>query len=92
MYRKTSFGHMETILEREGQVISELLYFKTKGRSHLHDSWENCCVTAGSGTIVIGKKAIEVKQGSTCKIPPHTDHWMVPDAGGMEVLLVYSTK
>ena len=91
MKRQTSFGTMETLLEKDGKIISEFLVFEKSGRSHLHDEWENCYVVSGSGTIVNGEETIEVAKGSFCKIPPNTPHWMVPDPT-MEVLLVYSKE
>ncbi|NNC81973.1 MAG: cupin domain-containing protein [Flavobacteriales bacterium] len=89
MKKNTSFGSMQTLMERDGQIISEYLEFEREGRGHSHERWEICHVTAGSGVIVNGEERIEVSKGSMCKIPPHTEHWMIPDPT-MEVLLVYS--
>ena len=89
MVKKTSFGTMETILEKDGKIISEHLVFEKSGRSHLHDEWEICHVIAGGGIIVNGKNEVKVEKGSICKIPPNTGHWMIPEPY-MEVLLVYS--
>ena len=86
MKKETSFGTLETLLERDGKVVSEVLVFKKEGRSHAHSKWENCFVAKGEGTIIIlGKE----KNVNVCKIPPHTDHWMIPKHN-FEVLLVYS--
>ncbi|BDD12265.1 hypothetical protein FUAX_46970 (plasmid) [Fulvitalea axinellae] len=87
--RKTSFGEMETLLEREGKIVSERLYFEREGRGHTHNVWEICYVIAGQGVIVNGEERVEVKKGDVCKIPPNAEHWMIPDPD-MEVLLVYS--
>lgn len=89
MIRQTSFGTMQTLLKKEGQIISELLTFKKEGRSHSHEQWEICYVLEGEGIIVNGDKHEQVKKGSVCKIPPNTGHWMIPDPY-MEILLVYS--
>jgi len=91
MKRKTSFGTMETLLEKDGQIVSEVLVFHKEGRGHKHPLWEICYITDGEGIIVNGDKREQVKKGSVCKIPPHTDHWMIPQ-DYMEVLLVYSPK
>ena len=91
MKRTTSFGSMETLLVKEGKIISEYLIFEKSGRSHLHDEWETCHVIAGKGIIVNGEESVEVTQGSMCKIPPNTAHWMVPNPY-MEIVLVYSQK
>ncbi len=89
MKRETSFGTMETLLQKDGKVISEVLDFEREGRAHSHEDWEICYVLEGGGTIINGNERVHVKKGSICKIPPHTDHWMIPDPK-MQVLLVYS--
>lgn len=80
---------METLLERDGNIVTELLYFEKEGRSHAHPLWEICYVLDGSGIIVVGDDKVSVKKGSVCKIPPNTRHWMIPD-NTLEILLVYS--
>ena len=89
MKRKTSFGSMETLVEREGKIISELMSFEKEGRSHVHEEWEICYVVSGEGIIVVGEEQVQVKKGSVCKIPPHTGHWMIPQPY-FEILLVYA--
>ena len=89
MITKTSFGTIEILLEKEGQIISEFLTFQKEGRGHIHQQWEICYVQEGSGVIVNGDEKIEVKKGDVCKIPPNTNHWMIPKIN-LEILLVYS--
>ena len=89
MKRNTSFGTMETLVEREGKIISELLVFEKEGRSHAHEEWEICYVVSGEGLIVVGDERVSVTKGSVCKIPPHTPHWMIPQPH-FEILLVYA--
>ncbi len=89
--RTTSFGTMETLVEKDGEIISEYLVFERNGRGHFHDVWEICYVTEGKGTIVNGENAIRVTKGDVCKIPPNTNHWMEPNPH-MEVLLVYTNQ
>lgn len=91
MKRKTSFGTMETLVEREGQIVSELLFFEKEGRSHQHDAWEICHIIGGSGTIVIDQERVDVQSGDICNIPPNAAHWMIPDKW-MEIILVYTNK
>ena len=33
-------------------------------------------------------EVVEVRAGDTCRIPPHTSHWMEPD-GTMDILISY---
>ena len=89
MITKTSFGTIKILLEKEGEVISELLTFEKEGRGHIHQQWEICYVLNGKGVIVNGNKKIEVEKGDICKIPPNTNHWMIPDVN-LEILIVYS--
>lgn len=89
MITKTSFGTIEILLEKEGKVVTELLKFEKEGRGHLHQQWEICYVLNGEGVIVNGNEKVLVKKGDVCKIPPETNHWMIPD-GDLEILIVYS--
>lgn len=89
MWRKTSFGQMKTLLERDGEIVSELLQFFKNGRNHHHNIWEIVYVTQGEGIIVHGEHSIPVKKGDTVKIEPNADHWMETDEF-LEVLLVYT--
>ena len=89
--RTTSFGTIQTLLEKNGKIIAEYLVFEKEGRGHSHDQWETCYITAGKGIIYSGEKEIKVAEGDVCKIPPHTNHWMKP-LPRMEILLVYSDK
>lgn len=82
---------METLVEKDGEIISEYLVFERNGRGHLHDLWKICYVTSGKGTIVNGEVAIKVAKGDVCKIPANTNHWMEPDPH-LGVLLVYSNR
>ena len=91
MKKITSFGTMETILERDGKIVSELMFFKKEGRGHSHKEWEHCFITEGKGVIVAGDKKIEVKKGAVCSIPPNTNHRMIPKPS-LEILLVYSNS
>ena len=47
MKLSTSFGTLEILLKRNGEVVTELLYFEREGRGHTHDSWENCYILSG---------------------------------------------
>lgn len=91
MITKTSFGTIEILLEKEGKVVTELLNFEREGRGHIHQQWEICYVLNGEGIIVNGNKKVEVKKGDVCKIPPNTNHWMIPNVR-LEILIVYSDK
>ena len=91
MSTKTSFGTLEILLEKEGEVISELLTFQKEGRGHKHNKWEVCYVLDGEGIIVNGVKRVEVIKGDVCKIAPNTNHWMIPKSD-LEILIVYSDK
>lgn len=91
MKKTTSFGSMDVLLERDGQVISELMVFEKEGRNHVHDYWEICYVISGEGIIVNGDEKVQVKKGDVCKIPPQAFHWMIPDSK-LEILIVYSEK
>ena len=87
--RQTSFGSMETLLEKDGKIISEHLIFEREGRGHSHDIWEICYITEGTGSIFVGEEEVTVTKGDVCKIPPQTNHWMKP-APYLEILLVYA--
>lgn len=87
--KTTSFGTTETLFEKDGNIISELLTFNKEGYGHSHDLWEICYVTEGEGIIYLDDKRVTVKKGDVCEIPPKTNHWMKPDPY-MEILLVYS--
>jgi quercetin dioxygenase-like cupin family protein len=87
-HRETSFGFMEVLAEADGKPLVEFLHFERNGRSHSHDEWEVVSVTAGGGKIMVGEKVVEVRTGDTCRIPPHTLHWMEPD-GSMDILISY---
>ena len=91
MRSKTSFGTLEILLERDGEIISEFLTFEKEGRGHIHNKWEICYVINGSGIIVNGDEKVDVKKGDVCKIPPKTNHWMIP-SDYLEILIVYSDK
>ena len=91
MKRSTSFGTIEKLIERNGEVVTELLYFEREGRGHAHDSWENCYILSGSGWIMVGEKKVAVRTRDVCCIPPQTNHWMIPESH-LEILLVYSLK
>lgn len=93
MYPKTntSFGTMQTLLEKDGEIVTEYLTFSKEGRGHSHELWEICYVTEGSGIIYNGDDTVKVTKGDVCKIPPNTNHWMKPEPY-MEILLVYSEK
>lgn len=87
--KATSFGTMETIIEKDGNILAELLTFNKEGRGHSHILWEICYIIEGNGVIVKGEEKINVKEGDVCKIPPKTKHWMIPD-NFLKILLVYS--
>lgn len=87
--KNTSFGTMETLLEKDGNIVAELLTFSKEGRGHSHKVWEICYITEGKGIIYIGDNIVNVKKGDVCEIPPQTNHWMKPEPY-MEILLVYS--
>lgn len=89
--RTTSFGTMETVYAKDGEVVAEVLVFSRPGRAHVHDLWEICYVTGGHGVIVNGDEEIKVKKGQVCRIKPGTSHWMIPE-DDMEVLIVYSAE
>jgi len=91
MITKTSFGTIEILLEKNGEIITELLTFQKEGRGHIHNNWEICYILDGSGMIVNGDKKVEVTKGDVCKIPPKTNHWMIP-SDYLEILIVYSDK
>jgi quercetin dioxygenase-like cupin family protein len=84
--RKTSFGTMKTLLEKDGHSIAEHLTFDKEGRGHSHNTWEICYITEGQGIIFSGETEHHVKEGDVCKIPPNTNHWMKPEPY-MEILL-----
>lgn len=92
MKQITSFGSLEPLIVKNEIIISEYLTFEKEGRAHNHPIWEICYVTSGSGFIVNGDQKIGVKTGDTIKIPPHTDHWMIPDEIGLEILIVYTQQ
>jgi mannose-6-phosphate isomerase-like protein (cupin superfamily) len=89
MKKKTSFGTLEILLERDREIISEFLIFEKEGRGHIHNKWEICYIVGGSGIIVNGEGKIDVKKGDVCKIPPGNNHWMIPK-DNLEILIVYS--
>lgn len=91
MKQRTSFGSMETLLEKDGEIVSELLVFEREGRPHSHSSVENCYILEGKGFIMNGDMKLTVSKGSVCSISPNTPHWMIPD-GYLEILLVYSQE
>ncbi|MCK5782231.1 MAG: cupin domain-containing protein [Flavobacteriales bacterium] len=89
MKKKTSFGTLEVLLERDNRIVSEFLTFEREGRGHVHNEWEICYVIEGDGIIVSGEDEIAVRKGDVCKIPPKTNHWMIPN-DKLEILIVYS--
>jgi len=91
MITKTSFGTLDVLLEKEGEVVSELLTFNREGRGHKHNKWEICYVLDGKGVIVNGNEKINVSKGDVCKIAPNANHWMIPESE-LEILIVYSDK
>ena len=62
MKLSTSFGTLEILLKRNGEVVTELLYFEREGRGHTHDSWENCYILSGSGWIMVGETKVAVRR------------------------------
>ena len=86
--KKTSFGLFEIISENP---LIERLTFNKEGNSHQHDVVEHCYVLDGSGRI-IGSDKIDVKEGDYCRVPPNTDHWMVPNQENFRVLIWYGQK
>jgi cupin superfamily acireductone dioxygenase involved in methionine salvage len=56
--QKTSFGTLEILLEKEGEIITEHLIFDKEGRGHTHNKWEICYVVNGKGIIVNGNKIL----------------------------------
>jgi mannose-6-phosphate isomerase-like protein (cupin superfamily) len=89
MKRETSFGTLEVLLEKDGEVVCEHLCFKRSGRSHQHEKTEVCQIVNGSGIIVIGDEQVVVKKGDMCTIPPNVDHYMIPNEENMEIVIVY---
>lgn len=90
--RTTSFGQMTTATDLEGMILWEQLIFEREGRGHEHDLWENCWVKNGCGWIMIGEEKVYVTRGQWCHIPPQTNHWMIPEKPGFEIVLHYSKK
>jgi mannose-6-phosphate isomerase-like protein (cupin superfamily) len=89
MKRRTSFGTLEVLLEKEGNIICEHLFFERSGRSHKHEQTEICQIIGGSGVIIRGEEEIFVKKGDMCTIPPNVDHYMIPNEENMEIVIVY---
>ncbi len=90
MIKSTSFGSMLTIEDEHGKILWEYLVFEREGRAHTHQTWENCYVTAGIGTIVIDDQKVKVQKGEWCHIPPGAAHWMIPLEAPFELILYYS--
>lgn len=89
--RKTSFGSLEHLVESDGKLVAELATFSSKGRNHVHDTYEHCYVLSGTGIIVSGQERYSVGPREVVSIPPKTGHWMIPDEGAeLRILLVYS--
>lgn len=91
MKRKTSFGSIESLVERGGEIVSELIYFEKEGRGHTHPLWEVCYILDGTGAIMVGEEKILVAKGDVCKIPPNMNHWMIPEKS-LEILIVYTAN
>lgn len=92
----TSFGLLETLVEKSGNVVAELATFNKNGRPHIHDQYEICHVLSGSGKIiqlVNGSRIVsDVTVGDMVTIPSHVSHWMEVENTTMEILIVYSDK
>lgn len=96
MKRNTSFGSLETLVEKNGHLVAELATFNKNGRPHTHDETEVCYVTSGTGSIIQilpngERKVSEVKAGDVVNIPPNTSHWMEVKAEELEILIVYTS-
>lgn len=96
MTKETFFGSLETLLEKDGNIITELATFHSNGKAHQHDQWEICYVISGKGIIEYDyhdhlSHRHKVRAGHVVSIRPHTDHWMEVEKGEtMVILLVYS--
>lgn len=92
--RETSFGTLEILLERNNEVVSELLNFRKNGYGHTHKKWEIVVVTKGSGTVFYGNQTpqkVWLQTGDSLHIPPNTNHWMEPDTV-FEIIITYANK
>ena len=89
--KETSFGTLGSY-SLNGKVVSEMAIFKTEGKEHKHDEWEECFVLGGKGVIVEGDKRHTVKAGDIVFIPPNVGHWMIPEDGKLEIFIVYNPE
>lgn len=87
---KTSFGEMEILFKSQNKPQIEYLKFVTNGRAHRHTDFESFFTLKGSGKVIVGEQAHQVKPGDLITIPPDSPHWMEPDPGViLEGLLWY---
>lgn len=70
MKRRTSFGTMESLLEKDGHIAAEVLVFGKEGRSYKHPLWEICYNPEGKVLLLMAInankciKALSVKHRS----------------------------
>jgi len=90
MMKKTSFGTMQTLFEKDHKIAAEFLSFESEGRSHTHDQYETCYISSGNGEIAIGEETWWVEPHTLITIPPNTPHWMIPgDETPLDILIFY---
>ena len=93
--RNTFFGSLEPVLIVGGKLVAELATFKTDGKYHTHDQYEDCTIVKGEGTIMVEEEMHYLKAGSTLRIPPGTPHRMVVNGKSKktwQILIVYADR
>jgi len=76
--QETRFGRLLCDSE-EGAAYFEIAIFRSSGKPHVHDKYENCFVIEGNCWVYIDKAYYYVGQGDVIVIPPGCKHWMKPD-------------
>ena len=88
--KATSFGHLEILIEDNGNSVAEYLIFENEGRFHMHNIYECLTVIKGVGEVFVADQTFKVGPGDRVIIPPNTKHKMVPSKGDkLEGLLWY---
>jgi len=76
--KTTSFGHMQSLLSAQGEVVAEHLIFEREGRFHHHDTYETFVTLKGHGAVCVDESIFEVGPGDRVTIPPGSQHKMIP--------------
>lgn len=92
--RDTSFGSLVSLtLPWPPELRCELMQFDSEGKPHMHGKRDELALlVAGSGVVAAGDEHHRLTPGEYVVVEAGTIHWMIPDEGGMTMLIAYRRK